>query len=432
MIQDLPDVPPAIGLIAGQLVPTDGPGELRKKIVAILPELREQSHRFLEAQISRASDSEHGNRFEVHLHGAIDPLAGIGCLELACRVAATQRISRSVGLIADRVWLTDHLSDRILSCDEATPRAVDGIARDFIVIAQLLPLIAAGVIRFRSPLFSACKNCIAHFDQQVDEISREVTDAFLSEFSFGDGPYEHPYVDVGNAIVPSLVHIFFEKDTSKIPKIEEFARDWVQEQVRTALWVAREASITHGAVVSNSRAALAGLLHADGRTVDRESLILLEDERSLTVPWVSRLDAAQIVQLREEAAIALPRFREKMAAAMVFDINSKTKALQAKDLVLELREQAQEVRSELMIANKSSARFWKTTYGMLGLGLSAYGVATDQVLAGVGGLLPIIQLLINHKAGQENEALKVKARPGYVLMRAQDILAHSDAHLEGS
>jgi hypothetical protein len=74
---------------------------------------------------------------------------------------------------------------------------------------------------------------------------------------------------------------------------------------------------------------------------------------------------------------------------------------------------------------KNSARYWKATYGILGLGLSAYGVAADQVLPGVGGLLPIIHLLIDHKTGHESEVSKLTTSPGFVLVKAQDILAHS-------
>jgi hypothetical protein len=90
-----------------------------------------------------------------------------------------------------------------------------------------------------------------------------------------------------------------------------------------------------------------------------------------------------------------------------------------------LREQAEIVKSELTIARKNSGRYWKTTYGLLGLGLSAYGVASDQIIPGVGGLLPLIQLLINHKAGHGKDVDKLTSRPGYVLVKAQDILAHA-------
>ncbi|MGZ3325191.1 MAG: hypothetical protein ACXU9C_29990, partial [Xanthobacteraceae bacterium] len=98
----------------------------------------------------------------------------------------------------------------------------------------------------------------------------------------------------------------------------------------------------------------------------------------------------------------------------------------ARELVMELREQSHEVRAELQAAQKNSAKYWKTTYALLGLGLSAYGVATDQVVAGVGGLLPLINLLISHKSGHEKDISKLTTKPGYVLVKAQDILAHAD------
>jgi hypothetical protein len=62
---------------------------------------------------------------------------------------------------------------------------------------------------------------------------------------------------------------------------------------------------------------------------------------------------------------------------------------------------------------------------VLGLGLSVYGIATDQVLPGVAGLLPILQLLNSHKVGLEADVAKLTPRPGYVLVKAQDILAHT-------
>jgi hypothetical protein len=59
------------------------------------------------------------------------------------------------------------------------------------------------------------------------------------------------------------------------------------------------------------------------------------------------------------------------------------------------------------------------------LGLSAYGVGADEIIAGAGGLLAVIHLLIDHKSGQEAGVSKLTTKPGYVLMKAQDILAHN-------
>lgn len=428
MLEDLPDVPPGLALIANEVSPGDTPETLQKKIVSMFPDLREQSENFIETQNSRETDRDPGNRFEVHLHGGLDPLSGMGCVALPCRLSAATRIARSVGLIADRVWLTDRFSEWIVECEEPTPDNIRFITEDFCIISQLLPLIREGIVRFRAPCIPTCKNCLDYLERQVEDISTRVTEVFSSEFALKVEPdRNYPYIDIG-AVVPPIINVLFEKDLEKLPSIEEFSQSWVHSQVNSAIRLSHEAALTHGTVVSNSRAALAGLLHADGRMNDRRSIAILEDKRSFNISWVSRLDATQIVELRQEVSNALPRFREKIASAMVYDETNTDRSSNVSDVIDELREEAEEVRSELVVTQKSSSRFWKTTYGLLGLGISAYGVAADQLVAGVGGLLPVIQLMINHQTGQEKETLKHKTRPGYVLIKAQDILAHSDDH----
>lgn len=428
MFEDLPDVPPAISLIASEMAPDDDFDSLRKRIVSMLPDLRSQSEQFLDVQIGRESDLEPGSRFEAHLHGAIDPLSRDGCFSVRCRIAAADRVSRSVGLIADRVWLTDLLSEHIVRCQDEDPQQIDELVKEFIVVRRLLPLIAAGVIRFRSPRFYGCKNCFDEFNRQVDKISHSVAEAFASEFSLGVEPDGRPYIETGNAVLPTMVATFNGAVSGKVPSLDAFRQEWVREQVDSVLMVSREASFTHGTVVSNSRIALAGLLQAEGRMIDHGSMTLLEDERNFTVPWVSRLSAAQIVELRGEAADALPRFREKLASAMALSALDENRRSRGIELITELREQAEEVRSELAIAQKRAMRYWKTTYGLLDLGLSAFGVITDHVFAGVGGLLSLMNLHINHEGGETKDTLRQKSRPGYVLLKAQDILAHSDDH----
>jgi hypothetical protein len=93
----------------------------------------------------------------------------------------------------------------------------------------------------------------------------------------------------------------------------------------------------------------------------------------------------------------------------------------SRELISELRAQAAEVRAELTVIRTTSARYWKTTYGVLGLALSAYGVATDEIVPSVAGLLPVLQLLSSHKTGHEADVAKLTTRPGYVLVKAQDL-----------
>lgn len=424
MIENLPDVPPALLLLLRELPQSKSWEDLRRRIKGMLRELRDQSEAFEVEQVARASDSKDSLRFEVHLHGEMDLLSCSGCPNLKCRAAAARRIARSVGLIADRVWMTDLLSGKFLDFGRPTNSKLDEVIANVFVLTQLLPLIVSGVIRFRSPWVVTCHSCLEQFESHVDKGAEELSSVFASEFRLERRPDGGYFVDTGRCMEPNMLFHSASNDLRAIPSQNEFAQRWVRDELRSAIWIAREASMTGGAVISNSRAGLAGLLQEDGRLVDINTLLLLDKEREFSVPWVNKLDASQIVQLREEASSALPVFREKLCRAMTVHDKAALSSTALGALIGDLREQAADVKAELEAKRAHSARYWKTTYGILGLGLSAYGVAMDQVLPGVAGLLPIIHLLISHKTGHESEVSKLTTKPGFVLVKAQDILAH--------
>ena len=425
MINELPDVPPALSLLLAEVVQCTSWLDARRRVKDILPTLRDQSETFLVESTERLGYSRDALRFDIHLHGGLDLLMGDGCINLECRIHSADRVARSVGLIADRVWLTDTLSEKFLSFGRATNAKLDDVISDVEVLKRLLPLIEAGVIRFRSPWIPTCAGCASEFDHQIDHTASEMTKVFRRDFRIeqrGDGGFT---AHTGKCFEPPLVMRSYKSGMETIPTARSYAEYAIAREVRSTLWVAREASLTGGSILSNSRLGLSGLLQQEGRLPDRRSLLLLDRERELSVPWVSELNAAQIVQLREEASKALPAFRNCIAKALSISDSEVSPSRSSNSIVAELREQAQEVRSELEIKRASSSRYWKTTYGLLGLGLSAYGVATDQLLPGIGGLLPVLQLLISHKSGHEADVEKLRTRPGYVLVKAQDLLAHS-------
>jgi hypothetical protein len=426
MIEDLPHVPPALLLIYRELPSCKSWAEMRRRVKGMLRELRDQSEAFEIQNFSRSSES-HTRHFHVHLHGPMDLLSDDGCRRPECRLATADRIARSVGLIADRVWLTDLLTEKFVNFGRPTNAKLDEVITDVLVLARLFPLIKAGVICFRSPWVSSCESCLAEFQRRVDSTVSEMMQAFADEFRIerrSDGGF---YLHTGHSTVPPIVRSSAASGLKRLPRVKSIAKPWVHQQIRSALWTAREAAMTGGAVFSSSKIGLAGLLHSDGRRTDQNSLALLDRQRDFTIPWVTELNSAQIVQLREEASSALPLLRERLCKAMAVSDSTLTPAPGSNDLIAGLREQAAEVRAELDAKRRHSARFWKATYGILGLGLSAYGVAADQLLPGVGGLLPVIHLLITHKTGHESDVSKIASKPGYVLVKAQDILSHADS-----
>jgi hypothetical protein len=427
MIESFPNVPPALLLLTSELSKCDSWGEMRRRVRAMLPELRNQSEAFDIENVSR-DGARDLPCFEVHLHGALDILSADGCQAPQCRFAATDRIARSFGLLSDRVWITDLLTEQFLDSGRMTNANIDKAIADTIVLSRLMPLIEAGVIRFRSPWVPACTSCASEFEAHVERLIPPVIDQFLSTISIKrrrDGGYD---LDFGACTEPPLIYTTLAKDgqTRRAPA-RRFVTPLIRKELHSIFWAAREAALTGGAVASNSRVGMAGLLRAQGRAPSHSNSTYLERDRGFVLPWVSDLDAKQIVQLRAEASTALPKLRERLHAAMNVSERTINASPSHDALIAELREQAAHVRAELELKRRTGARFWKGTYGILGLGISAYGVASEQLIPGVGGLLPILQLLMAHKAGHETDVARLKQNPGFVLVKAQELLAHADS-----
>lgn len=423
-IDDIPTAPPALLLMLHEFSLGGDWSAVRKRIRAALRDMKDQSLVF-ESQNAARLEPARTHRFEIHPHGALDLLSGHGCIAPDCRVAAAERLARSFGLIADRVWLTDHLSTEVMTLGRATNDAIDDLMHHAVVLAPLVPLMKAGIVRFRSPWIATCASCSADFDTQIEVTTQAILRTFSRQIKVERNDSGGYFVRTGDFFTPPMVLYSPSGGGTSIPSSRDYAEYLIAREVRQILWAAREATLTKGTVVSNSRVALAGMLQCDRRLPQsRRELHAFEDSRALDVPWVSELNPSQILQLREEASSAIPVFREMLARATTYSDDQSSSNV-ANDLIADLRMQAAEVRAELTSKQSKSTRYWRTTYGVLGLGISAYGVATDQVLPGLGGLLPIIQLLIEHRTGHESQVEMLKTRPGYVLVKAQDILAHA-------
>lgn len=421
---ELATVPPALLLIWADFAAGYEWHEIRKRIRTGLRDFKDQSLAFESTIISR-KEPANIQRFEVHPHGALNLMSGDGCVALECRIAAAERLARSLGLFADRIWITDHVSTEIMGIGRATNNSIDRLIHHAVALAPLLPLMKAGIVRFRSPWLPTCASCSEEFESEVERTTQAVLRTFTRQVKVEKKPSGGFFATTGNFFVPPVVHHSYATDPDAVPTSRAYAESLIAREVRRILWAAREAAFTRGTVFSNSRVALAGMLHCDERLpASARDLRVLEDSRAFDLPWVTELTPEQVLQLREEASQAVPVLRELLAR--VATGNSSTDCESAAQLVIaDLRAQAEEVRAELSAKKRKSARYWRTAYGILGLGISAYGVGTNQTLAAVSGLLPLIQLLIEHRTSHEAETEQLKTRPGYVLVKAQDLLAHA-------
>lgn len=204
MIDELPHVPPALIMLYHELAGEKSWEKMRKKLKGMLKDLRDQSEGFFQYQVEHARSDSSFHEFEVHLNGEMDLLTDAGCQELPCRVAAAERISRSMGLIADRVWLTDLLTEKFLDFGRATNAKLDYILEDLLVLFTLFPLIAGGIVKFRTPWAVTCQSCAAEFYSQIDSASEVLAKQFESEFDIKK--VEDGFkASVGSCVEPSII-----------------------------------------------------------------------------------------------------------------------------------------------------------------------------------------------------------------------------------
>ncbi|MEX3967375.1 hypothetical protein AB4Y42_35015 [Paraburkholderia sp. EG286B] len=399
--------------------------EARGRLREVLPDLKKQSAAYAVSAAGYSREPAVPGSLEIYLDGGLDLFnENQSCRALSCRQEAARRLTRSIGLLADTIWLTDFISEKFIDFGRVTNRKLEAVLADTLVLLELYPLMSAGIIKFRSPWVAACSGCLEHFETEVDRISETILSEHSQEFSLEPHVAGGLSFRTGNLYDPPLYLRVMPREggNSDAPKLEDLAYHAVHRAIRSALWTGRDAMVGSGAVFSNSSIGLAGLAYKEGIARSSAELRLLDERRNVNVPWVSSLDATQIVQLREEASSALPAFREMLAKQLSVPVREDGSS--SNSIVEDLRQQTVEVRNELTDVRRSSARFWKGTFGLLSFGLSAYGAATHQVAATIGGLLPVISLIVSHKAGSERDATKAMRRPGYVLVKAQDILAH--------
>jgi len=182
MYEDLVNAPPSLLMLASELPKCRDLADMRKRTRAMLRDLRDQSELFEELNLKKAASPSEARHFEIHLHGPLDLLSEDGCQAPACRLAAADRLVRSLGLIADRIWLTDLLTERFLDFGRPTNEKVDKVIYDVIVLSRLMPLIHAGIVRFRSPWVVSCSGCQAKFNEIIEEIADALSKEYRGSF----------------------------------------------------------------------------------------------------------------------------------------------------------------------------------------------------------------------------------------------------------
>jgi hypothetical protein len=194
----------------------------------------------------------------------------------------------------------------------------------------------------------------------------------------------------------------------------------LRDQVREVFLDILSAQNLHSTVVSGSRADLLCVKAVERQIPDLSSIDCWEQEREVRIPWVSDLTPREVVAVREQAASALPRFRERFAQRITGRLESDAGV----EVIRELRAEAAEVEAELSALSPRLRRRDRGSIGLLSIGVALYGVAALGVpaTAGVAQLLATLGLIHGMARSDRGEEARIKTRPGYVLLKARELL----------
>lgn len=392
----------------------------------------------LKAQVAVTLDSYDFERgvvsspleFSAYADSGLDLFGGQGaCQSFDCRMAYANRFARSFGLLADKSYLTDAITSKIESIGRPTNEALENLLDDVFVLKRLAPLVRAGVVRFRPASYPMCADCGEEFVTRVDEISEGIYKNSSSSIQALIENPEYLTITTGDLYDPPLFLRKYNKSGQwRHEDNDDAIRRVISAQVYDSLLSANSAAIAGGTVVSNSRLGMLGLLEAEKRLSSPEEFPAWGVNAAAQLPWVSELSVKEILILREEAGNALPRLREVMRrhlGAQSFDDLQVNRLASLREAMQELREDAAEVEAELKSIRSRKSRHFNKLYGILGLSIFAYGALDGKISEGLLGLAAALGLLHQFQRDDSKHAEALKSRPGYVLVQAREILAHS-------
>jgi hypothetical protein len=364
-------------------------------------------------------------QFTVYPESGLDLFSHEGaCGQLRCRLGYVDRFARSLGLLADRIVLSDTFTTQILRMGRATNVALDHLFDDVLVLQRLRPLIDAGIVVFEMRLYPLCEDCGKEFLRRADTAADEILLHFKDRISIASSAVADFAIDLGDLYDPHLLFPVSRMEIEPDPSVA--LKALVAHAVRQSWITASRAAHGHGTVFSNSKLSIVSLLHQEGlrdAEVDR-----WDASRIAHLPWVSQLSIDEVLILRQEAARALPRFRELLRryyGAREIDARGTPRGDEA--LLQQLREDVAEVEAELRSVGKRSSRHFQTGFGLLAIAVAAFGGVEGKAVEGLVGLLATLGLLHQFSREDQRHGEALTTRPGYVLVQARELLAHASS-----
>ena len=217
----------------------------------------------------------------------------------------------------------------------------------------------------------------------------------------------------------SAIHTFAKQ-------IREYVMDEFVKHAAVSLGEAHGAARSGSIVATTSRFENIALRIADKKKVQQVDVEDWEKLRTLRLPWISHLDANEILELREVASKALDPFRLTMRKQLISEKPVQDEDDVAKKVVMELQEAVSIVDSGLRACQSKAKKGFSVLLGSLGLSFVIYGVGSSNFGAASAGAAMMAALTLQHgrDCDAKAEEEKLVSNPGNVLVVARELISH--------
>ncbi|SFN01662.1 hypothetical protein, partial [Nitrosomonas communis] len=435
IILSIPDsLLPVARLLCSDFVNHESFDDVKKDFLNLLPELRRHAE-WTQNNYVYIDDKElkTDGRFIVTPVSGMNPFSRYGkCLDFRCRLKNTRRFAQTLGLYSDSINIHDPFTTLFLDNEDWSDYEIVALYHDITVLHELVPLFNKGVISFLNPSAGFCNSCYSELIRKIGSLAEETLDDYKSEIKMRRE--EHGFsLDTGIIYEPPLVQLFEHTSSSKKRITKKIAlknlKKNVSAEIKEILMSFYSKSVQESAIFSNSRVTFNALRNLEGRSISND-IEAWELAHSTDLPWIKELSVQQVVQLREEAKSALPQLREKfainIASNKAYELNHTED--QTKNLIRELRASTEEVAAELSSLNIRGERRFNNVAGMLGLTVAIYGYGTDLMSPELSltTLLSTLGLIHTFSKRDEEELRKITSKPGYVFVKAKELLSHAN------
>lgn len=437
------DLPPVIQLLLDEGA-TSNPLDLGKRLKGgLLAELQDQAEGTEhDGNFYATADSVDQSRFIVSPAGSLDPVSPTAkCNNMACRLTLADSFCRTVGLLADEVVLPDIFTS-LVTAEMPGDSLAKALSIELGALQRMQPLVSAGVIRFSPPVRHYCQDCSHDRNEVIDNAARQLAERAVAEgeFTIKEISADYAAISFSSAIFEEGVFgtlelhgadrrlidggrvrkgSFISKSTRR--RLTPIISRFYAHELGGFLFEAETAFDIEVNVATASRLDVAYVTALAQELPQPSEFDEWERLRTVSLPLISKLSAGEVLQLRTEAAGALPSFRNKLARLLrnAGDTNHIA------EIALELNSEAADVRSELDALQKSSRTSFNLPFagGTLALVLVGATTGADLAVTTLTGLVGTMgSLHLGDSTARQAES-KQKARPGYVLLKAKELLA---------